>query len=356
MRSAIFTILLTVGRARKRIQAYERLKKIYASSEDSMVVETYHVKKGQDQRKGNYFGSPTGQAEIPAEESSLLELGEKGIFVHRIGFLLDLVEKAYKELLERYPCKGTALLEASTFFRHYHTNLYMEMLTLSTAEKNCASIDTQFVVYQRLKQLRERNTGEHSAKQGSSGEGSMNAVDRVIFDQRWKTARNQETNVRKHVYQLWQTLMSDCPDLAHMQHYAENLTKAMETADEQYQECLRLNSNSAKVLRAYGHFLKEMKGDVDKASEYLNKADRVEESAQRNKQEKVDKFIVYDQSGGEYRRLGCQVSYTSIYALPNSIAELEHSDESCAVIIISGDPSHIGEILEVNAAASNLFG
>lgn len=282
-------------RARKRIQTYERLKKIYASSADNVVIETNHTKSG-DKDQSN----AAVQVEIPAEESSLLELGDKGVLYHRISSLLDQVERAYQELLERYPCKGTALLEASTFFRHYHNNLYMEMLTLSKAERNCSSIDTQFVVYQRLKQLREGDTKEHSGKQGGSNEGSMNAVDRVMFDQRWKTARNEETNVRKYVYQLWQTLMSECPDLAQMQQYAEKLTKALETADEQYQECLGLDANSAKVLRGYGQFLKDMKGDVDRASEYLNKADRVEDSAQRNKQEKVDKFIVYDQSGGKY--------------------------------------------------------
>lgn len=35
--------------------------------------------------------------------------------------------------------------------------------------------------------------------------------------------------------------------------------------------------------------------------------------------------------------------------------ELEHEDESSAVVITSGDPNHIDEILEVNAAACHLF-
>ena len=279
---------------------------------DSVLIRS----NGRNQNKEDYNGNRVGQTVIPPTESSILEQGDTGVVLHRISSFLDQVEKAYRELVERYPRKGLALLEASTFYRHYHTNLYMEMLMLSKAHRECSSLDTQLAVYQRLKQLREGSTTENPAKHGSSAEGSMNAVDRVLFDHRWKTARNEETNVRKYVYQLWQTLMSACPDFAQMRLYAENLTKAMETADEQYQECLRLNSNSAKVLRAYGQFLEGMKGDVDKASEYLNKADRMEESAQRNKQEKVNKFIVFDQCGGKYcKNIGA--SYVQATCVPS---------------------------------------
>lgn len=235
------------------------------------------------------------QSEIPSTEPSLLELGDKGILYYRYQSLIDQVENAYRILIGKYPHKGRALLEASTFFRCYHDNLYMEMLTLSKAQRYCSSIDIQFVVYQRLKQLRERDI----TQQRNASKSSMNAVDRVLFDQKWKTATSEETNVHKYVYQLWQALMSECPDLAQMQKYAQRFTESMETANEHYQECLCLNSNSTKALRAYGRFLKEMKGDADKASEYLNKAERIEDSNSRNKPDKMDRFTVYDQSCGK---------------------------------------------------------
>lgn len=65
------------------------------------------------------------------------------------------------------------------------------------------------------------------------------------------------------------------------------------------------------------------------------------------------KAVVSTDSDCEKADASCIRIYLPL-AIP--IAELEHNDESSAVIIISGDPSHIGEILEVNAAASNLFG
>lgn len=278
-------------RARKRIQVYERLKTEYLSqhSPDDSAISEPEANQTKDVNQLPHI-------EIRSADPSLMKLGDEGILYHRLYLLFEEIEKAYRILVERYPSKGPALLEASAFFRHYHNNLYMEMLTLSKAHKDCEAFDTQFIVYQRLKQLREGDTSE------SPTEMPMNAVDRVLFDQTWRIANDGETSVRKHVYQIWQSLVSEYPDLAQIQKHAENLSKAMETTEQQYKACIRLDSRSAKVLRAYGKFLKEMKGHTEKASEYLNKADRIQESLKRNKQEKVDKFSVYHRSQGKHRQ------------------------------------------------------
>eukprot|EP01138_Halocafeteria_seosinensis_P012737 gb/GECG01013013.1/.p1 GENE.gb/GECG01013013.1/~~gb/GECG01013013.1/.p1 ORF type:complete len:1765 (+),score=203.56 gb/GECG01013013.1/:1-5295(+) len=311
--------------ARKRIHIYEALKSEYlrfdrfaSASEEDADESTNLLEDASNEKEKKCY-------RIPATESRMLQLGNGYADTTTLEELRDQIEKAYQGMVERFPSSGNVLLESSTFFRHYRDNLYMEMRILSQAQKKCSAPDIRFVVYQRLRQMRESSS--------SSSSHELNAVDRVLFDQKWRSASSEETKVYQVVFQLWNSLMAPAPALGRLQDYAKRLTKAMTQADNYYRECLRLNPESVIALRGYGGFIRNLKGDEEQSNEYFNKADRIEEAVGTDKRSHLPNFHFKGKFG-----------------------DVDANDESSAVIVISGDPSRIGEIVEANSAACSLFG
>lgn len=277
--------------ARKRIAVYEQLKNEY-SRLGQFTLQDDEVKQEMANEQHASSGSSSSSAadedtrySIPPTEPQLLQLGKDAFEVTNLSSLKEQAEKAYKTMMERFPSNGTILLEISAFFRHYRDNMYMEMRTLNQAKKSCDALDVQFVVYQRLRQMRES-----SSSSSSNGNNQMNAVDRLLFDQKFSNASKEETTVYKVVYQLWNHLMSPVPQLNRLQKLSEELKKSMQKSDNLYQECLKLNPESIKVLRSYGTFLSRLNGDVEKANECLKKADHIEETIGKQRSAHIDKF------------------------------------------------------------------
>ena len=256
----------------------------------------HQVGRGNEERNllAKDSSSEIHENRVNAREPELLKLGSKGVLIDRLETLREEVERVYDYIGENYRNDGNALLQASEFFHHYRNNLYMEMKTLSMCQSATQALDIQFAVYQRLRQIREGKSQSSHANGGS-----MTAVDRVLFDQKWKNATSHETTVFQVIYQIWQRLMSSCPDFDVLQDYAEKLAESMKGAERHYEECLKLNSESSRVLRAYGQFLGRIKGDYDKSNEYLNKADRVEEASGKNKQFKVEHVCIEGRASGK---------------------------------------------------------
>lgn len=96
------------------------------------------------------------------------------------------------------------------------------------------------------------------------------------------------------IYQLWRHMCEPRPDLKQIQKFSECLQVAVDEAEHHYQTCLRLNPESISSLRAYAQFLSNVKGDQDRSTEFLNKADRIEEAVSRMRSRHVSRFC-FDQ-------------------------------------------------------------
>lgn len=299
--------------ARKRIYMYELLKDEYNTERtqhskwgqrqtgvggSTFSAMMHHVQKKaveQVEDDGPLHSGPEAENEEPDASLSDPRLFQLGYSIFAIGSLDSIkedIELAYRTMLDKFPSNGTGILEAATYFRHYHNNLYMELTTLNLAKKHSQAWDIHFVVYQRLRSLRE---GNHDS---TSRVSQMNAIDRVMFDQEWSTAANKETTIYKIIYQLWQALLAPSPDLYQLQRYGEDLTSALRSAEHHYRTCLRLNPDSPLALRGYGIFLNNVKGQKEQANEYLNKAERVEDSVGKNKTRRLHRFLFNQRMAG----------------------------------------------------------
>eukprot|EP01138_Halocafeteria_seosinensis_P007464 gb/GECG01007629.1/.p1 GENE.gb/GECG01007629.1/~~gb/GECG01007629.1/.p1 ORF type:complete len:1503 (+),score=198.81 gb/GECG01007629.1/:1-4509(+) len=311
--------------ARRRIHIYETLKRVYGRYEQFLGTSEHDDDESSSLLNKNNSSQDETKLRIPMEEARLLELGSYSVHVDTLESLQGDIERAYRSMMDKFPDSGNVLFEASTFFKHYMDNLYMEMRALSQAKRMCNAPDIRFVVYQRLRQIREGSTANSSQE--------LNAVDRVLFDQKWAQATEEETNVYKIVHHLWSSLMAPVPRISQLDQDAEQITKALSKADSLYKDCLKLNPESVSALRSYGNFARTLRGEEELAQTYLSKADRIEESSGKATQSKIERYNFKEQ-------------------LRDSLGEDEHS----AVIVISGDPSSAGEIVEVNTAACSLFG
>ena len=288
--------------ARKRLQTLRNLQLKYgdasaisktgAKESNSFAAMMNHVqKKAVDEDTDTSGSQENSDGDISVKQRMYIQRNIK-----RLG---DEVELAYRTALDRFSKNGTALLEAASFFRHYHDNHYLELTTLNFAKKSCQTLDIKFAVYERLRSLRE---GERT----ESGHHKVTAVDRVLFDQEWKAACNEETKLYKIVYQLWQSLLHPSPDLAQLESYAELFYEALQNADEKYQSCLRINPESPLALRSYSNFLLTGKGHQDEANEYRSKADRLEDVLHQSVSRDVHRFLFDQQVSGKNAFACCQ--------------------------------------------------
>jgi PAS domain-containing protein len=104
------------------------------------------------------------------------------------------------------------------------------------------------------------------------------------------------------------------------------LSKLLIGAATQYRECLDLYGDSRLVLRLFAGFLRDMTNDSEYASELYNKSLRQVNASGSNEQNLSKKY------------------FSSVF------------DEKNAVIIVSGRSDTLGNIVDCNATALNIFG
>lgn len=226
------------------------------------------------------------------ENEGLLESKQLSDMETRLEAIKQQVELAYRTCMDKFPSNGTALLEAASFFRNYRDNLFMEMMTLNLAKRNARAVDIQFVISQRLRELREDD-------QRNNDGDTMGAVDRVLFDQHYNDASNLETKCYKLIYQFWMVISRKLPDIAQLQVLAEELTRTADEVEMHYEECLKLNSDSVVALRSFGVFLSKVKVEQERSAEFLAKADRIEDQVGKQKKKQIAKFSFDQKLNGE---------------------------------------------------------
>lgn len=284
--------------------------------------------------------APAARATAPhvRETAPLRDRSKKGdsLKQHMQRTLLDHAERAVKAMTSSFPQSSMAHAMAAQFYRHFHPNQYLEMMSLARASRLAPSLDVRFFVHQRAQQLREEaDYGSAGASEAQSSlKRGLSPIDRVLFDQQWSECQSLYKSAYRNLLTLWEVLDTARPDLFDIQTSGDSLRTVLARMHYLFRNLLRINPDSATVLRAYADFLLNLANDPSKAAECVNKADRIEEvhAKQHNK----------------------PVSHIVFKALVTE--QLSLMDDTAATVAISADTTNMGEILAVSASCCRLFG
>ncbi|KAA0151464.1 hypothetical protein FNF28_07133 [Cafeteria roenbergensis] len=229
---------------------------------------------------------------------------------------------AYDEMLKAWPKSAVTYSSGSIFHRAYGSTASSELTILAMARKQVGSAwDVSFLSYQRTRQLQER-----------SGSG-LSAVDRTLFDEAWRTAIEETTKAFAAQNKLYNHAVESNPDASRLGVLAEELFKARTAAERRFRTMLQINPDSIMALRAYSRFCEEVLHDADRATELMNKANRIEDKHAKTNVRPLDAVVV------------------------GAVEEpLSVMDEMNAVITMTGELRRYGEITDANVATARLFG
>ncbi|KAA0147313.1 hypothetical protein FNF31_07616 [Cafeteria roenbergensis] len=236
--------------------------------------------------------------------------------------LIRQASMAYDEMLKAWPKSAVTYSSGSIFHRAYGSTASSELTILAMARKQVGSAwDVSFLSYQRTRQLQER-----------SGSG-LSAVDRVLFDEAWKSAIEEATMSFAEQNKLYNHAADSSPDAATLGRMAKELFKARTSAEKHFRTMLQINPDSIMALRAYSRFCEEVLHDADRATELMNKANRIEDKHAKTNVRPLDAVVV-----------GAAEEPLSVM------------DEMNAVITMTGELRRYGEITDANVATARLFG
>ncbi|KAA0148610.1 hypothetical protein FNF29_06548 [Cafeteria roenbergensis] len=236
--------------------------------------------------------------------------------------LIRQASMAYDEMLKAWPKSAVTYSSGSIFHRAYGSTASSELTILAMARKQVGSAwDVSFLSYQRTRQLQER-----------SGSG-LSAVDRILFDEAWSTAIEETTKAFAAQNKLYNHAVESSPDANRLGLLAEELFKARTAAERRFRTMLQINPDSIMALRAYSRFCEEVLHDADRATELMNKANRIEDKHAKTNVRPLDAVVV------------------------GAVEEpLSVMDEMNAVITMTGELRRYGEITDANVATARLFG
>ncbi|CAE7414626.1 tmcB, partial [Symbiodinium sp. KB8] len=236
--------------------------------------------------------------------------------------LIEQASMAYDEMLKAWPKSAVTYASGSIFHRAYGSTVSSELTILAMARKQVGSAwDVSFLSYQRTRQLQERS---------ASG---LSAVDRILFDEAWTTAIDETTKAFAAQNKLYNHAVESNPDAHRIGKLAEELFKARSAAERKFRTMLQINPDSTTALRAYSRFCDDVLGDAERATELMNKANRIEEKHAKTNIKPLDAVII-----------GSPEEPLSVM------------DEMNAVITMTGELRRYGEITDANVATARLFG
>jgi len=215
------------------------------------------------------------------------------------------------------------------FQRVFRNSRYTEFAALRAAKASSPGFDVAFFVYQRHRQLNEAK-----ANSNSSGEASLSAIDRLLYEQHSQDAADAGLEWNIGQARLWSALAHKTPSIDTLHTHTVYLAAALVKADEAYNAMRRLNPNSSALLRAVGVYLSSMQGDFEAGEQLTAQADRMEQVAMQRSQQLVPQFVF----GEAAAAVGAVVGETSAH------------------LTVSGSQHSLGSIVEANTVASRLLG
>jgi len=252
----------------------------------------------------------------------------------------ESAEAALRWGAARFPKNVKLHLQTAAFFKSTGGNRYLELSALNSAKQLSNSLDVNFGVYQRNRELRD--TGGASAGKASVGiKVQSSSVDRLLVDQHSSAASKHDLRSRETLVRVWEALQSTSPDMHQLANLGRRLKLSAESADSHYRSLLKLQRQSIQLLRQYGDFLGAVLGRIQKADELLAKADRLQESALARANQKVQGFQLLQAC----QRGSAVLEVTSAFTLSgdlNNLGEITHASSRAAHLLLKAPSTLVG--------------
>ena len=191
---------------------------------------------------------------------------------------------------------------------------------LSFAEQCKPSFDEEFMIFRYRKIIEDE-----IAESKNENEGKLDMVSEIAFQNR---LRQLHLNIEKssicHM-EFWSQLLEDVPDLAKLSNAGMKMYYSINHVEDHLNKLQRVNPNMAKALKLYGKYMIEVINDKDVGQEYLDKARSI-----------------------------ANVHYKKIKFANFNFDDI--SNNSNAMLIVSGEPEKLGTVISVNLACSTMFG
>jgi len=253
-----------------------------------------------------------------------------------LATLLRQAEDAQLRALRTYQGEGMGMVSTAAFFQVLHNTRYLELTALLSAKAASTALDVRFFVYQRTRQMREESDagGERlSSVRSGSSKRSLSAIERVLFDQHWSSAREGELACYRAMLRVWQILSDPVPDLNQLQRIGTQMKRSLAETQTSFRAMLKINADNSKLQRSYGSFLLNLLRNPALASQFLNKAEALEQSQRSHKTRAVEHLTMFKPADA-----------------------ISATDDSVAVFTVEGAPHSIGRLSKVNAAACRMYG
>ncbi len=159
-------------------------------------------------------------------------------------------------------------------------------------------------------------------------------VDSILLQQRMRQVREMQLDILRGSVIFWESLGTKVPDLAVVLAAGQELQRLLREVDSMYQVMLEQQPAHVPLLRAYGDFLIRLAGQPHRATDCLNKAERLEAvRAVRPPEDRATSF-----------EFGLQ--------RPLADAAVDRS----ANVLVSAAERNLGEILDASPAACRMVG
>jgi len=191
---------------------------------------------------------------------------------------------------------------------------------MSQALHRSPGVDTRYYIQERLQRLNE-----------SDGSG-LGSVERLILEHEKKVISRQRIEAFRLMQNLWETLAEGTPDLANVESTGILLQQAISRIDCAFNKLLGINPQSVWTLRNFAQHIISIKNVSTKALDMLAKADRLEETMNRQRMHHVQV------------EFGLRTTDSSFFG------------SSSAVLTVSGAVRNVGEILSASTAACRMMG
>lgn len=249
--------------------------------------------------------------------------------------LLTRAETAFRRLTQSLAHSSMGMVMAAEFYKHFHTNHYLEILSLGKASRLTAALDISFFVQLRMHELREQQlTQPAGSADGTTTKAALTGVDRAVFDQQWQEVQRLYKKAYRSLVSVWDVLHDARPDLRQLLETGRRLQRVLTRMQALFDSLVLINPDSVAVLRAYADFLLNLANNPQQANELVNRADRLDEVQSSAGLVNVQHFRVLDVTNDQLNAL----------------------DDSAATLTVNTDPRALGEVLAVSASYCRMFG
>lgn len=226
----------------------------------------------------------------------------------------EMLCQLIKSKLKSFPDHPGLILFISYIYHFRLKNKFLAVSELQHISEN--NIRHRFSAY-RIKSVIESEMVEDEKRKIETTELDIGAI--IDFQRKYDILKNALIEVSNLYQEFWEELYQEKPFIKKLQNLGTKITNSLDKTRENFTNLTRTNPNHIKTLIIYGNFLTSVQNDHTEAKKILYKVDYITKSVSVNKQFMQEKHLRYGENS------------------------------NCQIFIVSGDPSSLGSILNVNS-------